>query len=138
MIKKIVLIAEVDGDITKDSLRLAIDDEGSIVLYPKNETANFKNCSVNEVSCGVTLSADEITVIDYITSLYKLPFEATARHIVDCYSSKTYSLQDGVDMICEAIACDKGELLNKKALSEHIKVFKNLCSEIGIPTNWEE
>ena len=139
MIKKIVLIAEVDGDITKDSLRLSIDDEGSIVLYPKEETVNFKNCSIIKVSCGVRMSDEEMDAVDLISTIYKLHLMANDRgHIFDCSTEELMPLQLGVDAICEAIAFDKGALLLEEASKETIEVFKNLCSQIGIPTNWEE
>ena len=139
MIKKIVLIAEVDGEITKNNLRLSIDDEGSIVLYPKEQAVNFSSCSVSEVSCGVSLSIEEMEAVDEITSIYKLPFEAYDEdNIVDCEADELMSIQYGIDTICGAIAYDKGALLNKVASEQNIKVFKNLCSKIGLPTNWEE
>lgn len=46
---KVTLYLAVDGEITKDGIRMTIDDAGELVLYPKDEELGIQAACLGEV-----------------------------------------------------------------------------------------
>lgn len=46
---KVTLYLAIDGEITKDGLRMTIDDAGKLVLYPKDEELGIQAACLDEV-----------------------------------------------------------------------------------------
>ena len=141
MLKRITILVEVNGEITADGLRYSVEEDGSISLFPKDNTLSFSECSIMNVGeeSDAVLSDDERSSLETITNLYKLPIDIANEDVmIDCEIGDIVCLKDGVEWICEAISCDNGNLLNKMGGDKTIAIFKKLCERLEIPTDWDK
>jgi hypothetical protein len=89
------------------------------------------------------LTTSEMSVLDEIIRIYKLPLEVCvgdpeSDYIVDLETNINYNLFEGTHEILIAINCDDRELYNKYLDHAQKSVFEKLCNELGIDSSIEK